>query len=107
MFDNIRGIITFEAVSAEPESFLNRIRQSSAQSMNMQYKNGKIFGDTYRGDFNEIKRIAEESGAQISVTEKRGSIFTIKKYRLRAGVLVGLALAAAMIFYFFNIVMYI
>lgn len=105
MFDNIRGIITFEAVSAEPESFLNRIRQSSAQSMNMQYKNGKIFGDTYRSDFNEIKRIAEESGAQISVTKKRGSIFTIKKYRLRAGVLVGLALAAAMIFYFSNIVM--
>lgn len=105
MFDNIRGIITFEAVSAEPESFLNRIRQSSAQSMNLRYKNGKIFGDTYRSDFNEIKRIAEESGAQISVTKKRGSIFTIKKYRLRAGVLVGLALAAAMIFYFSNIVM--
>ena len=105
MFDNIRGIITFEAISAEPESFLNKIRQSPAQSMNLRYKNGKISGDVYRRDFNEISRIAEESGVQISVTKKRGSIFTVKKYRFRAGVLAGFALAAAMIFYFSNIVM--
>lgn len=105
MFDNIRGIISFEAISAEPESFLNRIRESSAQSMDLRYKNGRIIGDVYRSDFSEIKRIAEESGAQISVTKKRGSIFTVKKYRFRVGILAGLALAAAMIFYLSNIVM--
>ena len=64
MFDNIRGIISFEAISAEPESFLNRIRESSAQSMDLRCKNGKISGDVYRSDFSEIKRIAEESGVQ-------------------------------------------
>lgn len=105
MFDNIRGIITFEAVSAEPEDFLNKIRQSTAQSMDLRYKSGRIIGDVYRSDFNEIKRISEENGVQLSITQKRGSIFTVKKYRFRAGIFAGLALAAAMIFYFSNIVM--
>ncbi len=28
MFDNIRGIITFEAVAPEPEAFVNMLRES-------------------------------------------------------------------------------
>lgn len=105
MFDNLRGIITFEAVVPDREAFLNRIRQSMAQVTGLRYKNGIISGDIYRSDFEDIKRIAEECGAQISVSGKRGSVFTLRKYRFRVGIPVGLALAAAMVFYLSNIVL--
>lgn len=105
MFDNLRGIVTFEAVAPEPEVFLNKIRQSMSQVSGLRCRKGVVSGDIYRSDFEEIKRAAAETGAQISVSGKRGGIFTLRKYRFRAGIPVGLALAAAMIFYLSNIVL--
>ena len=105
MFDNIRGIITFEAVAPEPEAFVNMIKDGPVSVTNMRTARGKIYGDVYRNDFDEVRKTAEKLGAQLCVHSKRGSVFTVRKYRRRTGMLVGLALAFAMVAYLSNVVM--
>lgn len=105
MFNNIRGIITFEVISSEPETFLNMLKESSVTASNLNYKNGKIQGDIYRSDFKELASISEICSAQISISDKKGGIFTVNKYRRRIGILFGIMLAFAMTVYLSNIVM--
>ncbi len=105
MFNNIRGIITFEVISSEPETFLNMLKESSVTASNLNYKNGKIQGDIYRSDFKELASISEKCSAQISISDKKGGIFTVNKYRRRIGILFGIMLAFAMTVYLSNIVM--
>ena len=90
MFDNIRGIITFEAVAPEPEAFVNMLRESPVSVSDIRLESGKIYGDVYRADFDEVKRTAERLGAQLCVHSKRGGVFTVRKYRRRTGMLIGL-----------------
>lgn len=105
MFDNIRGIITFEAVASEPEAFVNMLRDSPVPVFDMRLESGKIYGDVYRADFEEVKRTSERLGAQLCVHSKRGGVFTVRKYRRRIGMLIGLVLAFAMVAYLSNVVM--
>lgn len=105
MFDNIRGIITFEAVASEPEAFVNMLRDSPVPVFDIRLESGKIYGDVYRADFEEVKRTAERLGAQLCVHSKRGGVFTVRKYRRRIGMLIGLVLAFAMVAYLSNVVM--
>lgn len=105
MFDNIRGIITFEAVAPETEAFVNALKESSAPVSDMRVRNGRIYGDIYRSDFGEVKKAAEKLGAQFSVRSKRGAVFTVRKYRRRFGMLIGFALAFALTAYLSNVVM--
>lgn len=105
MFDNIRGIITFEAVAPEPEAFVNMLRESPVSVSDIRLESGKIYGDVYRADFDEVKRTAERLGAQLCVHSKRGGVFTVRKYRRRTGMLIGLVLAFAMVAYLSNVVM--
>lgn len=105
MFDNIRGIITFEAVAPEPEAFVNMVRESSVTVSDMRLEHGKVYGDVYRADFDVVKSTAEKLGAQLCVHSKRGGVFTVRKYRRRTGMLIGFALAFAMVAYLSNVVM--
>ncbi len=105
MFDNIRGIITFEAVAPEPEAFVNMLRESPVSVSDIRLESGKIYGEVYRADFDEVKRTAERLGAQICVHSKKGGVFTVRKYRRRTGMLIGLVLAFAMVVYLSNVVM--
>ncbi|MCM1023944.1 MAG: sporulation protein YqfD [Prevotella sp.] len=105
MFDNIRGIITFEAVAPETETFVNMLMDSSAAVSELRVRKGKIYGDVYRADFDTVRETAEKLGAQLSVHAKRGGVFTVRKYRRRTGLAVGLALAFALVMYLSNTVM--
>lgn len=105
MFDNIRGVISFEAIAPEPEIFINKLRESSASITNLRCKGNKLAGDAYRSDFEDIRHIAEAEGVQLSIAKKRGGVFTVRKYRLRAGLAVGFFLAFIMVAYLSNVVM--
>ncbi len=105
MFDNIRGIITFEALSDGPENFINALKNSSVQISGLKFKKGRIYGNVYRKDFKQVCDIASKNAAAISIAGRRGSIFTIRKYRSRIGIAVGIILAVLMTAYLSNIVM--
>lgn len=105
MFDNIRGVISFEAIAPEPEVFVNNLKASSVSVTNLKCKGNKLSGDAYWSDFEDIKQIAEDDGVQLSIAKKRGGVFTVRKYRLRAGLAVGFFLAVIMVAYLSNVVM--
>lgn len=105
MFDNIRGVISFEAIAPEPEIFINKLRASAVSVTNLRCKGNKLAGDAYRSDFEDIRYIAEAEGVQLSIAKKRGGVFTVRKYRLRAGLAVGFFLAFIMVAYLSNVVM--
>lgn len=105
MFDNLRGIVTFEAVSPDREAFINRVKESGASVSALRCKGERLFGEAYWADFPLLRRIASENGAQISICRKKGGIFTAKKYRRRFGILAGIILAAALTAYLSNMVL--
>lgn len=105
MFDNIRGVITFEAVTDEPETLINIIKNSSVQVSEIKYKKGRLYGKVYRHDLANICDMAGKIGIPVSIAEKRGSIFTIRKYRARSGIILGIILSFLMVAYLSNIVM--
>lgn len=72
MFDNIRGVISFEAIAPEPEIFINNLKSSSVSVTNLRCKGNKLSGEAYWSDFKDIKQIAEIDGVQISI-EKGGA----------------------------------
>lgn len=105
MFDNIRGVISFEAIAPEPEVFVNNLKASSVSVTNLKCKGNKLSGDAYWSDFEDIRQIAEDDGVQLSIAKKRGGVFTVRRYRLRAGLAVGFFLAVIMVAYLSNVVM--
>ena len=107
MFDNIKGVVTFEVVTSDTNRFINILKDSCIITNNVEYKNGKIIGNIYNTDFAELKQIAEICNAQISVLKKRGAVFTVQKYKKRLGLLIGFILSFLMIIYLSDVVMII
>lgn len=107
MFSNIKGIIKFEAIAPDTNYFINLLKKSCITSNDIQYKTGKITGSIYRKDFIELKKIAEKCSAQISILEKSGAIFTIQKYKKRAGLLIGFLTSLFLVIYMSDLVMII
>lgn len=107
MFDNIKGIVTFEVVTSDTNRFINILKDSCIITNNVEYQNGKIIGNIYNTDFAELKKIAEICNAQISVLKKKGAIFTVQKYKKRLGLLIGFILAFFMVIYLSDVVMII
>lgn len=105
MLDNIRGIISFEAIAPEPEIFINNLKASSVSVTNLRCKGNKLAWEAYWSDLEDIRHIAEDDGVQLSIAKKRGGVFTVKKYRLRAGLAVGFFLALMLVTYLSNVVM--
>ncbi len=107
MFNNIKGIITFEAVAPDSNEFINSLKQSCISANHIKYKNGKIIGCIYNNDLDELKRIGNIHNAQISIIRKRGAIFTVQKYRKRIGLLIGFIVSLIMVAYLSDVVMII
>lgn len=107
MFNNIKGIIKFEAIAPDTNYFINLLKKSCITANNIQYKNEKITGSIYRKDFIELKKLGEKCNAQISILEKRGAIFTVQKYKKRAGLLIGFLMSLFLVMYMSDLVMII
>ncbi|MDE6133120.1 MAG: hypothetical protein K2G04_07095, partial [Oscillospiraceae bacterium] len=67
MFDNIRGVISFEAIAPEPEIFVNNLKESPISITNLRCKGNKLAGEAYWSDLENIKQIAEADGVQLSI----------------------------------------
>ncbi len=105
MFDNIRGVITFSAVAAEPSEFLNAVKKSAVSVRKMRIDKNEISGSVYSHDFDELKVIGKKSGAEVTPAHKSGLIFTVKKYNRRYGLMAGFILALALVIFLSNIVL--
>jgi len=107
MFDNIKGIITFEAIVSDTNRFINILRDSCIITSGVKYRKGKIIGNIYKKDFSELKRIGELCSAQISILERKGAVFTVRKYKKRLGLIIGFIMSFFMVWYLSDVVMII
>lgn len=107
MLDNVRGVIRFEASGGKLYGFINAIRSECMICRAQRMNNGVFFGEIYLRDKERLEKLAEEYGAELCFTKKRGLIFTFLRYKLRYGFAAGFLLAVGLIFWFSNIVLQI
>lgn len=107
MFDNIKGRIKFEAIVPDSEKFINTVMSSCVVADSIQYKNGKIIGEIYKRDFNELKDVGKRCGAHISILEKKGFVFDVLKYNKRIGLMIGIIVIIFIIYFLSDIIMII
>ncbi|MCL2054210.1 MAG: sporulation protein YqfD [Oscillospiraceae bacterium] len=105
MFDNLRGVITFSIFTAEPDKLINELKESSLAVRNMTVNKSEVRGQIYRNGFEELKEIARLNGGQAVALNKKGLIFTVKRYERRYGIAAGAALSLGLIFFLSNIVL--
>jgi similar to stage IV sporulation protein len=105
MFDSIRGVITFSVCCAEPDKFINVLKNSYIVSRNLRIINSSIMGEVYTSDYETLKEFAEKNSAELKELKRRGIIFVFRKYKKRVGLFVGFFLALALVIFFSNIVM--
>ena len=103
MFDSIKGKIIFEAIVPDAADFINAIKKSCISADSVQYKKGKIVGQIYISDFDELKKVGNSCNAQISILEKAGVIVSIEKYKKRIGLIIGAVISVLIIAFFCSI----
>jgi len=88
----LRGYICFAAADGFPERFLNLCNQAGVAIWDVQWRGNTMLGRTDRRGFRLMQPCAEPAGITLQVQKKVGLPFFLRKYRRRAGLLIGLAL---------------
>jgi len=91
----LRGYICFTAADGFPERFLNLCNRAGAAIWDVQWRGGAMLGKTDPRGFRLIQPCAEPAGITLQVNKRVGLPFFLRKYRRRAGLLIGLALCIA------------
>lgn len=105
MLRNMLGIMSFQAVCPSAENFINALKASNISCTNIRVEKGLVLGEVVSVQAKGLAALARDQRSQISFTGRRGLRFKIQRYHQRMGVLIGIAAAAAIIFYFSNIVL--
>lgn len=105
MFEYIKGIIDFEIIVPDPNSFINIIKESCITVEAVQLKKGKITGQIYKKDFIEFKNICNLCNAQMCIVNQSGLVYKIEKYKKRIGIAIGVMISVLMLFFFSDTVM--
>ena len=93
------GFVEFEATGGFPERFINLCTVNGITLWQVQNNGVKVNACTSLGGYKNIRKSARKSGMHVRVIKKRGLPFFIKNNKARAGVLVGVFLAAVFLFF--------
>jgi len=88
----LRGYICFAAAEGFPERFLNLCNQAGVAIWDVQWQGNTMLGKTDPRGFRLMRPCAEPAGITLQIQKKVGLPFFLRKYRRRAGLLIGLAL---------------
>ena len=105
MFNDIRGVITFKAIGADLEDFINKVKSSKIPCFNIRSVDGAIIGKIYNKHYKELCYIATKQKIEISIESKKGLVYKAKRYKRRYGIIAGLIIATCFIFYMSNTVL--
>ncbi len=104
MLKNIRGIISFEAQGDNLYRFINEIRESGIVCTSQRCRNGIFYGQIYGHCLETVQELADKSGIDFKITEKKGFVFKAFGYRFRFGIIIGIFIVLAFVFYLSNTV---
>lgn len=83
------GYINFRAFGGFSDRFLNLCTRDGIPLWNIKNVKGNISASTTINGYLSIRRPAKKSGMKVMVLEKKGLIFTLKRNKVRVGVLIG------------------
>ncbi len=86
------GYVRFKAWGDFPERLLNLCAGRGIPVWGIVRRKGCIQGMMYVKDYKKMRKIRAKSGARLRILEKRGLPFILRRYKNRAGLLVGLLL---------------
>lgn len=98
------GYITIKIDGENCEQMLNRAAANGIKIWNLVYKNGSIIGNVHVKSFYKLKYAKRGIKCKIKIIKKHGCFFRFKKYNKRIGLLVGVVIFGAILFYLSNFV---
>lgn len=90
MFNKFNSVSKFTAEGIHIIDFMNAIRQSDIICSWLGSKKDVYLGQAYTRDMKTIRNIAQELNISIEEKSKKGFFHTLKKYRKRYGIFVGI-----------------
>ncbi|SHM69542.1 sporulation protein YqfD [Ruminococcus flavefaciens] len=96
----IRGLVRINAQGKKLYKFINLMHESRIECRE-QYCRGEVFrGDVFRKDMKKIRSLAEKCAVELKTAEYDSISARLHRFRNRAGLIIGLVLAAAAVLYF-------
>lgn len=96
-FRFLTGYVSFTAQGGFPERFINLCCREKIVLWNLTSKNGVITACAANRHYKKIRLPAKRSGMTVRIKQKHGVPIIMKKHKRRAGLLVGLAVAVALL----------
>lgn len=103
--NQIKGCIKFSVKGKNLYKFINALRSERLNCSNQYCKNNIYYGEVTSGDFETVKLLAEQYGMEIDFFEYETLRKKLFRYRHRYGIIIGIILIIASLFYFSNIVL--
>ena len=95
----LSGYIRFAARGGFSERFLNRCALDGIKLWDVEKAGDTMYGSVHVGDYRKIRPAARDSGVRMKIVRKHGVRFKVYRYRRRTGMVVGLLLFAAALFF--------
>lgn len=103
----ITGQVCGEAKGNSIYKFINKLRDEGIYCKDQKIKEDTLYFTAKRYHRKAVRRIAEEYGIELTLTEKPSLAGWICKYRKRFGIPIGILLGAGLLIYCSNVVMVI
>lgn len=105
VYKHVLGVIEFKASGDNHIRFLNEARKGDFIIKKVRVTNNEVTGRIYGSDIDKLREIAEKNSMTLEEIKRYGLIYKIRKYKLRFGLIAGIAVAIALILYLSNIVL--
>lgn len=86
------GYVSIKIIGENAEQILNKAAANGISIWNLTYKNGIIFGNITLKDFLKLRITKRNTKCKISIINKYGLFFYLKKYKTRIGFASGIAI---------------
>lgn len=94
----LAGYVSFRARGGFPERFLNLCAGMKIPVWEIYCKNGAVCGHTSAEGYKAMREAARRSGMRLSISERRGMPFFLRRHRRRAGLAAGFVFLLCFIF---------
>lgn len=88
----LKGYVSFTVIGAFAERFLNLVTRAGISIWNISRKDEVLTACTVAKDYKRLRTPAKKSGVRLRLNNRYGLPFHARKYRKRAGLLLGVAI---------------
>lgn len=104
MKNQIKGCVRINAEGKNLYRFINKIHEEQIFCFGQYCRNNVFYGEIYRRDLKKLESIAEECSVTLKSAEYETFSAKLIRYRLRAGIIIGVILVLVGGLYFSNVI---